>query len=173
VERKVTANESDQIENGEKMKTLRSLLCVFATGLLVVGGAQARSANHDHGHGCKNIHATGVGQDLGGGNTTATIRHGRPLNGTTSGHFVIGGAPPVFTISGTVTFTTKHGTLVATVAGTFDGSTGAFTASGPVSGGTGKLHDATGALTFTGVENLTTGAFTETITGTICRSHHN
>ena len=151
------------------MKTLRSLLCVVASGLFVVGGAQARSANHDDG--CRNIHATGVGQDRGGGNTTATISHGGPLNGTTSGHFVIGGAPPVFAISGTVVFTTKHGTLVATVVGTFDVTTGAFTASGPLSGGTGNLAGTTGNLTFTGVENLSTGAFTETITGTICRSH--
>lgn len=142
---------------------------MFVTGLVVVGGAQASSANH--GHSCKSIHATGVGQDLGGGNTTATIRHGGLLNGTTSGHFVTAGAPPVFAISGTVTFTTEHGTLVATVTGTFDVTTGAFTAAGPVSGGTGKLAGATGTLTFTGVENLSTGAFTETITGTICRAH--
>ena len=151
------------------MKMFRSLLCVFVSGLVLIGGAQASSANHDHG--CRSIHATGVGQDLGGGNTTATIRHGGPLNGTTSGHFVTAGAPPVFAISGTVTFTAKHGTLVATVTGTFDVTTGAFTASGPVSAGTVKLAGATGTLTLTGVENLSTGAFTETITGTICRGH--
>jgi hypothetical protein len=148
------------------MKRLRSLLCVLVSGLFVVGGAQASSASHDEG--CKTIHATGVGQDLGGGNTTATIRQGGPLNGTTSGHFVISGAPPVFAISGTVTFTTKHGTLVAAVAGTFNAATGAFTASGPVSGGTGKLAGASGILMFAGAENLATGAFTETITGSIC-----
>jgi hypothetical protein len=150
------------------MNRFRSLLCVLASGLVVISGAQASGANHDHG--CRNIHATGVGQDLGGGNTTATIRHGGPLNGTTSGHFVTAGAPPVFAISGTVTFTTKHGALVATVAGTLDVATGAFTATGPVSGGTGMLAGATGTLTFAGVENLSTGAFTETITGTICRA---
>jgi hypothetical protein len=150
------------------MKRLAWLMCVFAGGALVVGGAQARSATQ--GDDCANIHATGVGQDLGGGNTTATISHGGQLNGTTSGHFVVGGAPPVFAISGTVTFTTKHGTLVATVAGTLDVTTGAFTASGPVSGGTGNLAGTTGTLTFSGVENLATGVFTETITGTICRA---
>ena len=72
------------------MKMFRSLLCVCVSGVVVIGGAQASSANHDHG--CRSIHATGVGQDLGGGNTTATIRHGGPLNGTTSGHFVTAGA---------------------------------------------------------------------------------
>jgi hypothetical protein len=109
-----------------------------------------------------------VGQDLGGGHTVATIRHGGLLNGTTSGQFAISGAPPVFTINGTVVFTTKHGTLVATVVGTFNVVTGAFTASGPVSGGTGKLAGTTGTLTLAGVENLSTFVFTETITGTIC-----
>ena len=125
------------------MKGFRSLLCVLVCGLAVVGGAQASPANHDHG--CQKIHAMGVGEDLGGGDTTATIRHGGPLSGTTSGHFVTAGAPPVVAISGTVTFTTKHGTIVATVTGTFDVTTGAFTASGPLSGGTGKLAGATGS----------------------------
>jgi hypothetical protein len=145
---------------------LRSLLCVFVIGLFVVGGAQASNGNQNHN--CQDIRATGVGQDLGGGHTTATIRHGGPLNGTTSGQFAISGAPPVFTIDGIVVFTTKHGTLVARVAGTFNVATGAFTASGPVGEGTGKLAGATGTLTFAGVENLSTFVFTETITGTIC-----
>jgi hypothetical protein len=150
------------------MKRLAWLLCAFAGATLALGAAQAQSATRDGD--CATIHATGVGQDLGAGNTTATISHGGALNGTTSGHFVIGGAPPVFAITGTVTFTTKHGTLVANVAGTFDVTTGAFTASGPVSGGTGNLAGATGTLTLSGVENLATGAFTETITGTLCHA---
>jgi hypothetical protein len=150
------------------MKLLRSFLCTLVTTLVVVSGAQA--GHSEDGHGCKNIHATGVGQDLGGGNTTATIKHGGPLNGTTAGHFVIAGNPPVFAIVGTVVFTTKHGGLTADVAGTFNVVTGAFTASGPVSAGTGRLAGATGTLVLAGVENLATGAFTETITGTICRA---
>jgi len=67
-------------------------------------------------------------------------------------------------------FTTKGGTLTATVSGTFNVLTGAFTASGPVSGGTGNLAGTTGTLTFQGVENLTSGVFTETITGTLCKA---
>jgi len=82
----------------------------------------------------------------------------------------ISGAPPVFTITGTVAFTTKGGTLTATVSGTFNVLTGEFTASGPVSGGTGNLAGTTGTLTFQGVENLTSGVFTETITGTLCKA---
>jgi hypothetical protein len=153
------------------MKLLRSLMCMLATTLVVAGGAQAGDSKNAHG--CKNIHATGVGQDLGGGNTTATIKHGGPLNGTTSGHFAVAGSPPVFTIVGTVVFTTNHGGLTADVAGTFNGATGAFSASGPVSAGTGHLAGASGTLVFAGVENLATGAFTETITGTICRATGN
>jgi hypothetical protein len=150
------------------MQRLRPLVYVLSSALILAGGAQADSKDDQ---GCKNIRATGAGQDLGNGNTTATIRHAGPLKGTTRGHFEIAGTAPVFTIAGTVVFTTKHGTLAANVAGTFNVATGAFTASGPVSDGTGKLAGATGILTFAGVENLATGAFTETITGTICGTH--
>jgi hypothetical protein len=146
----------------------RLLACVLAAALVVVAGAQAAAANDSQG--CSQVHATGVGQDLGGGHTTATISHGGLLNGTTQGQFAIAGAPPVFAITGTVVFTTKHGGITATVSGTFNVATGAFNASGPLSAGTGKLAGASGALTLAGVENLATGAFTETITGTLCHS---
>ena len=149
------------------MQRLRLLLCVLASTLTLVAGSQVASSNGD---GCSDINATGVGQDLGGGNTTATIRNAGFLNGTTSGHFEISGAPPVFTITGTVVFSAKHGTLTVNLSGTFNVATGEFSASGPVAGGTGKLAGATGNLTFTGVENLETGAFTETIVGTVCKS---
>jgi hypothetical protein len=147
------------------MKALKPLLCVLLGSLAMAGTAQADA---DAGH-CHKVNATGVGQDLGGGNTTATITHAGVLNGTTNAHFEItGGAAPVFNISGTVVFTTKKGTLTASVSGTFDVATGAFNASGPVTGGTAKLAGATGTLTLAGVEDLTTGAFTETITGNVC-----
>ena len=149
------------------MKRFAPLVCVLASALVMVGGAQAGSEDD---HGCAPVRAVGVGQDLGGGNTTATISHGGRLNGTTVGSFAISGAPPVFNIDGTVVFTTKGGTLTATVSGTFNVLTGAFTASGPVSGGTGNRAGTTGTLTFQGVENLTSGVFTETITGTLCKA---
>jgi hypothetical protein len=149
------------------MQRLRPLLYVLASTLIVIGGSQAAHSNDDDG--CSQINATGIGQDLGNGNTIATIRQAGFLNGTTSGHFDISGDPPVFTINGTVVFTAKHGTLTVNLSGTFNVATGEFTASGPVAGGTGKLAGATGNLTFTGVENLETGAFTETITGTVCK----
>ncbi len=150
------------------MKRFAPLLCVLASALIMVGGAQAEGSEDDQG--CAQIHAVGVGQDLGGGNTTATISHGGRLNGTTAGSFAISGAPPVFNIAGTVMFTTKGGTLTATVSGTFNVLTGEFNASGPVSAGTGSLAGVTGTLTFQGVENLGTGVFTETVTGTLCQS---
>ncbi len=151
------------------MKRCGLLLCVLASALVGAGAAQA--SRSDGGDGCKNIHATGIGQDLGNGVTAATISHGGWLNGTTQGAFAItGGAPPVFTVAGTVVFTTNSGTLTLTVAGTFDVSSGAFMTSGRVSAATGKLAGASGTLTLAGVENLATGAFTETLTGTICRA---
>jgi len=151
------------------MKALRLVLCVFAA-LLVTTVGDARADGEGEDSGCRPVHAAGVGQDLGGGNTTATITRGGVLNGTTTAHFdITGGSIPMFTIAGTIVFTTKHGTLTANVSGTFDVSTGEFAATGPISGGTGKFAGATGTLTFSGVENLTTGAFTETVTGTLCR----
>jgi hypothetical protein len=150
------------------MKRFGPLLCVLGSALVMAGGAQATGLEDDQG--CARVNAVGIGQDLGGGNTTATISHGGRLNGTTSGHFVITGAPPVFTIAGTVVFTAKHGTLTANVTGTFDVTSGAFNASGPVSAGTGNLAGTTGIFTFAGLEDLVTGVFTETITGTLCEA---
>ena len=151
------------------MKRFAPLVCVLASALVMVGGAQAGSSADEHG--CAPVHAVGIGQDLGGGDTTATISHGGRLNGTTAGHFDITPAIfPVFNIDGTVVFTTKGGTLTATVSGTVNFATGEFTASGPVSAGTGNLAGTTGILTFHGFENLITGVFTETITGTLCKA---
>ena len=147
------------------MKTVPFLLCLLAGGLIMAGSVQAKATKND---GCHKVKSTGVGQDLGGGNTMATIKGGK-LKGTTTGHFdMVGGTPPVFLISGAVTFTTKHGTLTVTPSGTFDVASGHFNATGPITGGTGKWAGTTGSLTLDGIENLTTGAFTETITGMTC-----
>jgi hypothetical protein len=148
------------------MTVLRTVLCVLAVLLTVMAGV-ARA----DGAGCRPVRAIGDGQDLGGGNTMATISHGGLLNGTTRAHFdLIGGAPPAFTIAGTLALTTKHGALTLDLAGTFNVATGEFTATGPITSATGKLAGSTGTLTLTGVENLTTGAFTERISGTLCRA---
>ena len=146
------------------MRALQAALCALAGMLLLAGSVQAGRG----GESCHKINATGVGQDLGGGNTTARISDGGLLQGTTAGTFTIGGAPPVFAIEGSVVFTTNKATLTVGVSGTFNVLTGAFSASGPVTDATGKLEGATGSLTLSGVENLATGAFTETVTGSIC-----
>jgi len=68
---------------------------------------------------------------------------------------------------GTVVFTNKA-TLTVAVSGTFDTGTGEFAASGPATAATGKLAGATGNLRLAGVEDLSTGRFTETVQGNIC-----
>ena len=140
------------------------ILGIVAAMMVVFSPVQVAAA----GVSCHSIDATGVGQDLGGGNTTAQVSDGGLLQGTTVGSFSISGFPPVVGIAGTVTFTTNKGTLTVGAAGSFNVFTGDFSASGPVIGATGKLAGATGSLSFAGNENLLTGNFTETITGSIC-----
>ena len=142
------------------------LLGVLTAALVMVSPVSADAG----GVSCHSIDATGIGQDLGGGMTTAQISDGGLLQGTTDANFEVVDASgfPVLIISGEVTFTTNKGTLTVAVTGTFNVVTGDFAASGPVTGATGKLAGATGSLSFAGVENLTTGVFTETVTGDIC-----
>ncbi len=150
------------------MKRLQLVSLLLGT-LILIGGGQAAIAATSDDDACRPVHARGVGQDLGGGNTTATITRGGVLNGTTNAHFEItGGTPPAFTFDGAVVFTTKRGTLTVSISGTFNVATGAFAATGAVTGGTGRFAGATGNLSLVGVEDLTTGGFTETVTGTLC-----
>jgi hypothetical protein len=72
--------------------------------------------------------ATGVGQDLGGGRTTATISVESFEVGTTTAAFTIAAVNGAFaSFIGPITSTGLGGTLTAQVAGTFDVATGAFT----------------------------------------------
>ena len=147
------------------MRALYVSLCAVVGIVLLAGPVQATTG----GQSCHKINAKGIGQDLGGGSTTAQIVGGGLLHGTTAGAFaIVGGTPPAFAIAGTVVFTTSAGTLTVGVSGTFDVSTGAFSSTGTVTGSTGKLEGATGSLTLEGVQDLGTGAFTETVTGSIC-----
>jgi hypothetical protein len=140
----------------------RLLVCALFGGLAMVGQAQAAVS-------CHKINAEGIGQDLGGGVTNATINGGGLLNGTTVGNFTITGfSPPVASFVGTVQFAVNRATLTVTVAGIFDLATGEFSASGPVTDSTGKLADATGTLLLDGVEDLSNGSFSESVTGIIC-----
>ena len=100
-------------------------LFVVVGTLIIVSQAQAAES-------CHKINAKGVGQDHGDGTTEAHIIGGGLLHGTTAGSFLItGGSFPVFSIAGTVTFTTQQGSLTVAVTGPFDVATGAFFVSGP------------------------------------------
>ena len=156
----------DETGLGVIMKVRVLVRCLFAGlfAFVVQGHASA-----ERGGECKKVDGKGVGQDFGGGNTSATVTNDGLLKGSTTAHFdILGEGPTVFGIVGIVNVTTNKGTLTVSVVGTFDVSAGAFNASGPVTGGTGKFTGSSGSLTFNGVENLSTGAFTETIKGTVC-----
>ena len=151
------------------MKSLR-MLALLAAAVVTAGGAQiATAADHDS---CLSVNAQAIGQDLGHGRTTSTITHAGILNGTTNAQLQItGGTPPVVTLAGTGVLTTNHGTLTISIVGTFNQVTGAIEATGQVVAGTDVFAHATGTLMFVGVEDLTTGSFTNTITGTVCLAH--
>jgi hypothetical protein len=147
------------------LKWFARLLVLTASTLAWVGVANAAVS-------CHKINAKGSGQDLGGGMTQAQIIGGGLLHGTTAGSFaVVGGVPPLLLVNGTVTFTVNGGTLTVQVSGSFDGadpSDAKFVVSGPVISATGKLAGATGTLMIEGDESLTTGKFTEQISGLVC-----
>jgi hypothetical protein len=141
---------------------VRPVLVAVIAGLTMIGEARAEVS-------CHKINAKGVGQDLGNLATQAEIIGGGLLHGTTAAQFAITGmSGTVFSIEGTVTFTTHQATLTVAVTGTFDVVSGEFSAAGPVSGATGKLEGATGTLTLQGVQDLSTGSFVEDVTGEIC-----
>jgi hypothetical protein len=145
-----------------KAKHSWKVLAILAAAFVAAGSAHA-------GVSCHNIHAKGIGQDLGNGSTEARIIGGGLLHGTTLGQFSIDSViPPVASFHGTVTFTTKHGTAVVAVNGVLDITTGQFSAAGPVSGGTGKLADASGNIALQGTQDLATGAFVEDVSGLLC-----
>jgi hypothetical protein len=143
---------------------VRSIVVLGAAAVAATAGAPAPAAVS-----CHKIAARGTGQDLGGGSTTATISDGGLLEGTTAGSLVITGlSGTVASFEGMIVFTVNRATLTATVAGTFDVATGAFSATSSSLAGTGKLAGATGSLALAGVEDLSSGSFTETVTGEVC-----
>ena len=113
--------------------------------------------------------ASGVGQDRGAGQTTATISsHGVRLGTSTATFTTTGLDGTVASFAGDIVIATAVGNLTAPVTGTLDVATGAFTSSSTTVTGSGALRSLSGSLTFVGVENLTSGSFTETITGRLC-----
>ena len=97
---------------------------------------------------CHQINAKGAGQGAppqagdppGLIRTVAQIRGGGLLQGTTEAAFQVTGATPTgIAFAGDITFTTNRATLTVDLEGTLDLATGEFSASGDVSGATGKL----------------------------------
>jgi hypothetical protein len=115
--------------------------------------------------------AHGVGQDLGNGATEATITSHGVVLGMTHAMFTPTGTTDMgLAFAGPIVFTPKVssvGTLTAQVTGTLDDS-GAFQASSTSITGTGLLGHITGDVSIAGTENVTTGSFTEELTGTLC-----
>ena len=146
------------------MKRLLSRRSAAATLLL----ASFFSVPAEAGVSCHVINAKGVGEDLGGA-TTGNVIGGGLLHGTfESTIFITDVSGTLASFIETVTFTMRRATLTAVFAGKIDLATGESSASGPVTGSTGKLSGATGNLSFSGTLDLATGIFTEDLTGLIC-----
>jgi hypothetical protein len=140
---------------------------VLVVTLLVVAAAAPATARGAVS--CHNINAKGIGQDHGGGQTTAQIIGGGLLQGTTQASLAITGlSGTVASFEGTIVFTVNNATLTVQLSGTLDVVTGEFNATSSSISGTGKLAGATGSLSFNGVEDLSTGSFTEDVTGEVC-----
>lgn len=146
----------------------------MALGLLAVPAtAEAAGASgpaaRDTWQACLPFQARGVGRDLGGGRTTATLSSYGVVLGMTAAQFTpTGMVGTVLSFAGPIVFTDSFGSITAPVTGTFDIATGAFRSSSMTLVGTGAYTHVTGALTFTGHENLVSGAFTESGTEQIC-----
>jgi hypothetical protein len=76
--------------------------------------------------------------------------------------------PTSESFTGPIVLSSRAGTLTAQVQGAFDITAGTFTATSTSIAGTGLLRPVGGTVTLHGTENLSTGAFTETITGRLC-----
>ena len=156
------------------MPIVRVMSAVVVCGATLVVGVPGSSDAAPHrapSRICAPVVASGSGQDLGAGQTTATISsHGVRLGTSTAAFITTGLDGSVASFAGKIVITTALGALTAPVIGTLDVTTGAFTSSSTTVTGSGALSSVSGALTFTGVENLTSGAFSETVKGRLCSS---
>jgi hypothetical protein len=152
------------------MSCIRRCLLAGSAGLVVLtcaGVAQAKSRVARQL--CVPVHATGVGQDLGNGMTEATISSHGVVLGTTHATFTPTTVTPTAeSFTGPIVFSSNVGMLTAQVTGAVDLTAGTFTATSTSITGTRFLRAVGGQVTLSGSENLTTGAFTETITGKLC-----
>ncbi|MBF4769077.1 hypothetical protein ISU10_15020 [Nocardioides agariphilus] len=160
-------------------RLLRAGAVAVATGALVTAGlvapAHAGPGNgHAYGHlksQCRGFHATGAGTDNGDGTTSATLYQGGREVGSSAGALVPGvpDADGLLPFTGTIVLTTaKKGALEVSVQGTFSTVTGEFSARSVEVDGRGPMRNATGRLRVWGVQDLATGAFTETVHAKVC-----
>jgi hypothetical protein len=146
-----------------------SLLAALAASCAVLATDATAAVPRGVGPVCVPILATGVGQDLGGGVTEATISVAGIAVGQTKASFTtMGVSGTVASFAGPIVFTSRAGTLTAQSTGSLDTTTGDFRTTSTNLTGTGLLWGITGDVTLAGMENLTTGRFTETITGSLC-----
>jgi hypothetical protein len=155
-------------------KSIR-LMGALVPALVILTAATPAAASHPGV--CVPVQLTGAGQDLGPDGqghlrTTATVLLGGFPIATTDATFTPAGPPVdnVLSFTGPIVFTPRLGTstLTADVHGSVDVMSGAFQATSATVSGTGLLAGVSGELTFAGTENVTTQAFSETITGTLC-----
>lgn len=147
----------------------RSLLAALTVSCALAATDAAAAAPRRAGQVCVPILARGVGQDLGGGATEATISVGGIDVGSTNASLTTTGVSgTVASFAGPLVFTSRAGTLTAQSTGFVDVTTGDFHTTATSLTGTGLLRGITGDVTLVGNENLKTGAFTETITGRLC-----
>ena len=120
---------------------------------------------------CVPFHATGAGQDRGGGQTDGTLSIGRHQIGTTTASFDLDlGTGSVATFTGPLVFVPDRvpgSSIVAQLDGTFDTTTGSFAAQSSALTGSGALRRVSGTLRVDGVEG-SDGSFTETLSGRLC-----
>ena len=148
-----------------RSRSAASIIMLLVAALLVWAlPAGAARATAPHWQRCVSVRATGTGQDLGGGETTATILLREREVGTTHAMFVVTGVTDdVATFTGEIEFTPSElaGTLAAPLSGDLDLTSGRFTATSDDVTGTGVLARVTGSVSIRGEQNLSTGAFTE------------
>jgi hypothetical protein len=154
---------------GTRLAGLAGTVIVAAAALTPAPAGAAPRASHAV---CAPVSADGVGQDLGMGHTQATLSVAGTQVATSEAFFTIDSTTgSVASFHGPITLTpvVGPGTLVAQVTGTFDGASGEFRATSTSLTGSGPLRKVSGQLTFAGLENLSNGAFTETVSGRLCR----
>jgi hypothetical protein len=139
---------------------LRPAVLIALAVVLVAASPAAASGSRI----CVPVEAQGAGQDNGDFTTDATITTRGILLGRTHAEFT----PTATGFTGPIVFTTAVGTLTAQVNGSFDLATGAFQAQSTSVTGRGAFRRVTGDIRIAGLEDLGTGAFTETISGRLC-----